>query len=287
MCVLHKEKPQQELANGVVKLPFGSEYALRFRNKNNRRAVVKFFIDGENVSGPGYIVNANSYVDIKRHFEVDRSFKFVSLESPEAIDFGKNGPNKDKTKGVIEARFYLEKENRIKPTIPIYRPTFKSIDSRKYSWLPEGAPFLRGQFRPMSMCDGVKSITSSCTKDLESCQLPLSDGCTVEGAATGQSWTEVTIEIEETYTTLKLFLQGYEENTKVAGTQFNEDLQNLEPLFLRKEENFNESNEDLTNLESENERLRLKIEEIKSLKKQRLIEEKQNLLNELSKLQNS
>lgn len=101
---------QQELANGVVKLPFGSEYVLRFRNRHNRRAVVKFTIDGENVSGNGYIIPANDVVEIKRHREKDAAFKFVSLESEEAYDFGKNGPNEDKVKGVIEAKFYLEKE---------------------------------------------------------------------------------------------------------------------------------------------------------------------------------
>jgi hypothetical protein len=103
-------RPQKELANGTVSLPFGTEYALRFRNKNNRRAVVKIYIDGENVSGGGYVVRANDYVDIKRHHDIDRAFKFVSLDSPDAVDHGKNGPNPDKVKGTIEARFYLEKE---------------------------------------------------------------------------------------------------------------------------------------------------------------------------------
>lgn len=109
MCVLLNGEPQKELANNSVSLPFGSEYALRFRNKHNVRAVVKISIDGENVSGGGYVIEAGSHIDIKRHFDKDKSFKFVSLDSSEAIDFGKNGPNKDKTKGTIEAKFYLEK----------------------------------------------------------------------------------------------------------------------------------------------------------------------------------
>jgi hypothetical protein len=115
MSVLVNGEPQKELANGVVKLPFGAEYVLRFRNKNNRRAMVKFTIDGENVSGNGYIIDANSHVDIKRHWDKDVGFKFVSLDSPDAVDFGKNGPNEDKVKGLIEAKFYLEKENKWVP----------------------------------------------------------------------------------------------------------------------------------------------------------------------------
>lgn len=110
MAVLVNGEPQKELANGVVKIPFNSEYTLRFRNKNNRRAVVKIFIDGEDVGGAGYVINPHDAIDIRRHSDVDRAFKFVSLDSAEAVEFGKNGPNEDKQKGVIEARFYLEKQ---------------------------------------------------------------------------------------------------------------------------------------------------------------------------------
>jgi hypothetical protein len=119
MAVLLNGEPQKELANGVVKLPFGAEYTLRFRNKNSRRAVVKIFIDGENVSGGGYVIPANDFVDIKRHHDKDRAFKWVDLDSPDAVEHGKNGPNHDKQKGVIEARFYLEKEYKINWTPPV------------------------------------------------------------------------------------------------------------------------------------------------------------------------
>lgn len=115
MSVILNGEPQKELANGVVKLPFGAEYTLRFRNKNNKRAMVTFTIDGENVSGNGYIINANDFVDIKRHWDKDVAFKFVSLDSGEAVDFGKNGPNEDKVKGLVEAKFFLEKERQWVP----------------------------------------------------------------------------------------------------------------------------------------------------------------------------
>lgn len=111
MAVLVDGEPQREFANGVVPVPFGCEYTLRFRNKHkSRRACVEIWIDGENVSGSGYVVPANGKVDVKRHHDADRAFKFVDLDSPDAVDAGKNGPNYDKQKGVIEARFYLEKE---------------------------------------------------------------------------------------------------------------------------------------------------------------------------------
>ena len=88
ISILVDGNTQQELANGTVKLPFGAEYAIRLRNKNSRRAVAKLFVDGENVSGNGYIVPANDHVDIKRHWDKDVAFKFVELDSPEAVDAG-------------------------------------------------------------------------------------------------------------------------------------------------------------------------------------------------------
>ena len=111
MCVLINGTPQKELANGTVQLPFGSEYSLRFRNKNNRRAVVKLYIDGENVSGEGFVVEANSYSDIERPSDIDRAFKFVDLDSPDAVEHGKNGPNNDQSEGNYRGTFLPRKRS--------------------------------------------------------------------------------------------------------------------------------------------------------------------------------
>ena len=124
MCVLVNDKPLKERADGIVAIPLGAEYTIRFKNKNSRRAVVTFTIDGENASGNGYIINAHSDLEIKRFSDRDQMFKFVDLESGEAQLEGKNGPNLDGSKGVIEARFQLEREY-VQPTyqpIPIPYP---------------------------------------------------------------------------------------------------------------------------------------------------------------------
>lgn len=117
--VLVNGEPQDALANGELHLPFGQEFALRFRNKNNRRAVVKFTIDGEeNVCAPnGFIIEANDFIDIKRHYTRDAAFVLADLESPAAMDAGKNGPNHGKVKGTIVAHFWLEKEQEKPPVV--------------------------------------------------------------------------------------------------------------------------------------------------------------------------
>lgn len=307
MCVLLNGKPQEELANGMVKLPFGAEYALRFRNKNNRRAVVKLYIDGENVSGGGYVINANDFIDIKRHHDVDRAFKFVSLDSADAIEHGKNGPNTDKQKGVIEARFYLEKETpkatevhhhhhhdhhhypRPRPIVPWpYNPPYYTygagpavqndaggFESIKMSCSTGGvspagatadsdvASFKRKSLNRsrQSLTAGLESLGEPAAKSADA---TLKDGCTVEGYSTGQNFHSVYIDYEDSYTTLKIFLQGYGDG---------EQPQVLNEAEKPVEES-RKTNKDmrLDDLEAENERLRRELAELENEKLRKQLE---------------
>jgi len=296
MCVLLNGKPLEELANGQVKLPFGTEYALRLRNRNNRRAVVKLYIDGENVSAGGYVVPANNFIDIKRHHDVDRAFKFVSLDSEDAIDFGKNGPNEDKVKGTIEARFYLEKEqpqvvyrdvHHHHHPVPRPQPWPNPYPLRPYYTCGgEGLEGLRttcgggssGQSYSNSLSfegggtqnsagasfNAAPETTLSFSGDVAPASFnaaPLKDGCTVEGYVTGQSFTSTWIDTEETYTSVKVFLQGFEEEKPVS----------VAKPSKKKSRNGSRrrpTNKDvrLDDLEAENEELRRKLAEIENEK---------------------
>lgn len=324
MCILVDGHPQQELANGVVKLPFGTEYSLRFRNKNNRRAVVKIFIDGENVSGGGYIIPANDHVDIKRHWDKDRTFKFVDLDSPEAVDAGKNGPNPDKEKGLVEAHFYLEKESSYfySPYVPHYREEHHHHHHHHHDhyhprpWNPYPIRPLwigasdQGQYKTtcdagdaqygckglapaggtsLNMSDSTptaenmkcstggddiatfKRISTKRSRAVASgqsvtCSAPppapeLRDGCTVEGGSTGQRFSTTYIDLEDSYTTLKVFLQGFEDE---------EPVQNISeaPKKYRKTNKDNR----LDDLEAENERLRKELAELENQKLKKELE---------------
>ena len=318
MCVLLNGRPQKELANGVVSLPFGTEYALRFRNKNNRRAVVQIYIDGENVSGGGYVVNAHSYVDIKRHHDIDRAFKFVSLDSEDAVDYGKDGPNEDKVKGTIEARFYLEKE---RPQV-IYRdvhhdhhhhhhhdhyhprprprpwPYYPYDDGIKWTCGGGGTtsslgPTVQGGLdsdvsygmnagnetlnfsdsppscstKGMSSAGGQSSMRRSKTanygddiatfKRISIPEKKLQDGCTVEGYSTGQNFHSVHVDLEETYTSLKIFLQGFDDLEDVE--QFEDEPKPRKARKTNKEVRIDD-------LEAENEELRRQLAELENEK---------------------
>lgn len=246
MCVLVNGTPQSELANGTVLLPFNTEYVLRFRNKNNRRAVVKIAIDGENVSENGFIVPANDFVDIKRPANKDAAFKFVSLDSADAIDHGKNGPNPEKIKGTIEARFYLEKERRV---------SLHDVYIQQYpDWAKSNTVYGKSPLRTYqpSVFGVARCLSGPCSKDqpavgesnFKTCSTPIpKDGCTVEGTTTGQNFSTTHIECEDTCTTLKIFLQGLTKAIKVKKTK-------------------------ASLIEKENEKLRAKIAELENQKLQ-------------------
>ena len=284
LAILVNGRPQKELANGTVKLPFGVEYVLRLRNKNNRRALVKIFIDGENVSGNGYIIPANDYVDIKRHSEVDRSFKFVALDSEEAIDYGKNGPNPDKVKGVIEAQFSLEKETpkpvevhhhhhyrerKIYPPIN-YPPIWMGTGSGEKktitydSTCTGGMSYNTGEANLQSFStnetlrglESPKSIIGTCSLNSvkPAQEKELFDGCTVEGTKTGQRFTSTYFVSDENWTSVKVFLQGYIPDEPIV--------QASKPRSKK-----------LSDLERENEELREKLAQLENEKLKKQLED--------------
>jgi hypothetical protein len=247
-CVLVNGQPQKELANGTVLLPFGQEYSLRFRNKHNRRALVKFTIDNENVSGNGYVIAANGSTDIHRHRDKDARFKFVSLDSPDAVEFGKNGPNTDGSKGVIEAKFFLEKEAPVFLPVehhhhhhhyprPYYQPywgntwpykgsgisgsilrTSSSSVSTSSNLANFGAT-AQNQSSPtvanfgataQNQSSPIQPTVSITERDLSFVEPTIKDGCTVEGSQSGQTINLIPFSPENDYVTVRIVLRWSE-----------------------------------------------------------------------------
>ena len=257
ICILVNGKVQKEKKNGVVNLPFGTEYTIRLRNKNDRRCCADIYIDGECVSGGGYVVDANDYMDIKRHNDRDRAFKFVSLDSEDAVDYGKNGDNDDGEKGTIEVRFRMEKEDRVKyvplpyivepverirPIVPYptepWRPVrpyryhtgynvtcdnnSSSGDPNEFSMKTTNSVQSQSQQSAyFSSCDASQTLDLNETKSSYRAPegVPVEDGCTVEGKRTGQSFRTVHFVAEATETVLRIFLQGFEDKEALASTK--------------------------------------------------------------------
>lgn len=247
VAVLVNGIPVQEKANGEIQIPFGTTYSLRFRNKHDRRAVVQFTVDGENVSEGGYLIPARSFIDIERHAHSPTKFKFVDLDSPDAVDFGKNGPNLDKEKGTIVAAFFLEKEVP-KPDVKVvehhhHYNNYDRLGGHRRGIVP-GTEFrtISGKIQPsygaggqhvnygsslgpsMDWCASrtdSESIQVRATSNMAGMSMmpqdKVQDGCTVEGGYSSQRFREVHLDLEETSTVIRLFMRGYEEKQPVIG----------------------------------------------------------------------
>jgi ribosomal protein L40E len=156
MCVMVDGKPLKEKADGTVQIPMNSEYAIRFKNKNSRRALVKFTLDGEDASGGGYVIDGHKDIEIRRFSDRDQTFKFVDLNSGEAQLEGKNGPNTDGSKGVIEAKFYLEKEYVAPAPLPVPVPMPYPYPVPMPYPVPRPSPWRR-PYEPYYLSDNTRS----------------------------------------------------------------------------------------------------------------------------------
>jgi len=98
-----------EEKDGKIVMPFDTEYSLMLKNRNDRKAVARVYIDGEEVTKSGrLILDANGSLNLERYVEDMNNgarFKFVPLANEKVKDKG------DSEKGWIEVRFQL-----VKPT---------------------------------------------------------------------------------------------------------------------------------------------------------------------------
>lgn len=267
ITVLQNGRIMKELANGSVPIEFG-EYKIRLRNKHNRRAICRLSIDGENVSAGGFIIPANSFIDIERNADVAKKFKFVSLDSEEAQDFGKDGSNHDKVKGTIVAEFALEKEHQVTwigyPN-PYYLPPIyvkqtpwdhnkqpKWIDPATMSYGAVNNTLKRGESRMVTANMNVSN--SSFTKNLQ-------DGATVEGGYSNQTFNTTYFDYEDNWTSIRIFLQGYEKKPEFSSNEPAWETNNLPKPFIKDEELMTLEKE---LLELQKQKARKEIEKLKS-----------------------
>lgn len=97
----------EERGDSKFVVPFDSEYTVRLKNRNSRKAVARIYIDGEEVNKLGsFILDANATLDLERFvdkLDAGNKFRFVPLSNSGVKDKN-NGEN-----GIIEARFQLVK----------------------------------------------------------------------------------------------------------------------------------------------------------------------------------
>ena len=120
-CILVDGKVQKETVDGVVTLPFGTEYSIRLGNKLRKRALADVHIDGR-VAVKGIIIPENGKLDLERfvdtNLESGNRFKLVPISNAkvEQPDSNENG--------LVVVNFYAEKD----------KPEVKVVEHHEYAY---------------------------------------------------------------------------------------------------------------------------------------------------------
>jgi hypothetical protein len=214
---------------GVVKIPFG-EYKIRVINKNDKRIGFDVFLGGEKVTKAGKIIlNAHDKMDLERWLDFESSgdkLKFVQKDSQEAKNAGKTG----EFEGELEIRVHLEKES---PKIEehhyhhhhdyhYYDPWWKNPYWQPI-WYSGGAGGNSGGSLGISNTDAISNITYTnsdvkCSNFTASNQMSVglnyssptvSEGATIRGDHSGQSFHSAFVNLNEEYISIKMYLMGF------------------------------------------------------------------------------
>jgi hypothetical protein len=91
-----------------VYIPFGSEYSFLLKNLNTKRALVNVFIDGEDMTPGGLVINAGQEIDLERSIKngnLREGNKFKFIERTGAVEKHRGIKLED---GLIRIEFQFE-----------------------------------------------------------------------------------------------------------------------------------------------------------------------------------
>jgi hypothetical protein len=236
---------QAESQQGVVKLPFGSEYAIHLANDTDQDALAEVKIDGQKVSGGGFVVRAHSGWTVERPLDGPFKFKLVAADSLEAAATGKAHQPDDRN-GVVEVKWRkLKKQPEIRmvpvpqpypvyprPMWPYYSPYIKPyspwysepvIWSNGDSWGPNGAFGIQCN-NAIGMNGGRGRGQSAgpvpCSAPLQTRQpFAGAEACTVSGSASSQEFVDAflgVLEPEHLAVQMRLVLKGFFDEPQLA-----------------------------------------------------------------------
>ena len=209
--------------NGIIKIPFDTEYSIYLKNLNSKKAKVEISIDGEDVFNKNSIVvKENDISEIKGFLEgnkVKNAFKFIE-KIKEISDYRGNKIDD----GLIRVKITYEKE---KVEIPYYK-YFPQID-----YIPQQPLVWYSNDSHNDFCEVYCSNNINNNINFEDAKLKLqedqnnrsiqqlrkdkniAEGITMHGSPINQELENAYIgQLEENSTVIVLKLTGYKDDKK-------------------------------------------------------------------------
>ncbi len=196
----------RENSEGVVRLPFGSEYTILLKNKDSRRAVVDVEIDDRDAA-TGIIIPANTSMELKGFLEglkVKNRFRFI--QKTKEIQEYRGDRLGD---GLVRVEYRFEKEQEqpwvvYPPYPPPYRPVKPIWPNSGVTWTyhsSETTGNFKGSGVPCAYtCDQMTLSNTAPAPD---------EGITVKGSQTHQGFVYGSVnELESKSSVIILHLRG-------------------------------------------------------------------------------
>jgi hypothetical protein len=105
----------------TVYIPFASEYSILLKNLNTQRAVVHVFIDGEDQTPSGLVLNAGQEIDFERSIKtgnLTEGNKFKFIERTGAVEDHRGIKLED---GIVRVEYQFERPAISVNTMPAYQ----------------------------------------------------------------------------------------------------------------------------------------------------------------------
>jgi len=199
----------RERENGNVCLPFGSEYSILLKNKDNRRAVVEVEVDGVNVLNNSKLIFAGNeeqeIVGFMRDLTTTNKFKFIQ-KTKEIQDF--RGDRIDD--GLIRISYQFENMFKTPIMVPYYN--FVNVDFTHTSTHPNGTAYSYGDTYGIggAICSSNACYNATSHNSKGHNSNPRSDeGITVKGLEVKQKYTYANVgDLDYSVHTIVLHLKG-------------------------------------------------------------------------------
>lgn len=123
--------------DGIVALPFGSEYSVFIKNVNSVKAKAKVSIDGEDVTDGWVVIEPNSSINLERYIRngnLSKGNKFKFIERTDKIEENRGVKVDD---GIVRVEFKFAKKIIDSPEVrryPVYEPYY--VPFPKPYWVP-------------------------------------------------------------------------------------------------------------------------------------------------------
>lgn len=221
---------------GVVALPFGSEYNILLKNLNSRRCMVKVSVDGQDATeGTKLIIGPNDSLELERFIKsgnLEKGNRFKFIERTKNIENHRGIKEDD---GLIRVEFWAEKEVIDEPIIrkhyydewdPVPRPYYPSWKPTWYcgTYSHTGGLSLTGamnssgiQGSQFTQSGNVASVHNQSVNMLRSVASLNDNGITVPGSESNQRFqSSFGFQIESNSHVIVLQLRGETRSGKVS-----------------------------------------------------------------------